>query len=103
MLSDSEFPEQRQARRLRAINRAMKVYGVVCGSLILVTFPFTLVGGGVFLLTYNQGHVRPTWAAAILAIVASAITGGVAWMAARKYDRLANERDSLRSGSLTDC
>jgi hypothetical protein len=76
----------------RVMDRAIRLYTIIGGFLIFVAL---VVGGAVFLLAYNQGHVRPRWAAAVLAVCASGITGGLGWLACRKVDQLEKERDQF--------
>lgn len=51
-----------KAKHLRRIKRTSWLCTTAVGGLlVLVTFPFPVVGAAVFLLAYNEGHVRPRW------------------------------------------
>lgn len=91
MAGSSRSVERGELAYLRRLKRRELLYGAVCGALLLVTFPLPIVGATVFLLAYNQGHVRPNWAAILLGLFASCITGGLAWLAGRESDRIGKQ------------
>lgn len=88
--------DQRAVARATELRRQRARWGGVVTLLVLITFPIPIVWFSVTLLVYNQGHVRPSWAAGLLGLFASCVTGSVAWWAGRKVDEIEKEQSGLR-------
>jgi hypothetical protein len=93
---DRLLADNQTQQRLEEIDRALRLYGGITAVLIvLIAPPFFIVGVATWLLAYNQGHVRPLWAAALLGLLVTTNIVVLAFFAGRKYDALEKERRSL--------